>query len=112
MESGQMHDVAGQVRRSRKAREWTQTRLAMEARVAPGTVNSIENGRRVRPGSLRAVMGALDIPVPSEPQPADGGIKLAMDLVRQWLTSMDESERAPAIQELTRFTVLGEWRRP
>lgn len=108
MESRQAHEIASRVRRARRMNEWTQVDLAEHAGVAPGTVNSIENGRPVRPGNLRAVMDALSIPLPSEPE--DDAIQLAVDMVQRWLAAMDEADRSQAVQALTRFTVLGEWR--
>jgi len=107
-DSRQVHEIASRVRRMRRMQEWTQVELARAAGVAPGTVNSIENGRPVRPGNLRAVLDALHIPMPSEPE--DDGTGLAVDMVRQWLAVMDDAERVPAIQALTRFTVLGQWK--
>ena len=102
--------VGGQVRRARKTRGWTQGNLAEAAWVAPGTVTSVENDRKVRPGNLRAVLDALDIPPISDtPRTVDDGVKLALDLVQKWLEAMPESKRQQAIQALTRFTVLGEW---
>lgn len=108
MENRQVHEIASRVRRMRRMQEWTQVDLAQQAGVAPGTVNSIENGRPVRPGNLRAVLDALGIPMPSEPE--HDGIELAVEMVKRWLAAMDEEERVLAIQALTRFTVLGEWR--
>jgi transcriptional regulator with XRE-family HTH domain len=107
-DSRQVHEIASRVRRMRRAQDWTQVELAQHAGVAPGTVNSIENGRPVRPGNLRAVLDALHIPMPSAPE--GNGTRLAMDMVQQWLTAMPETDRPEAIQALTRFTVLGEWR--
>lgn len=108
MENRQVHEIASRVRRMRRMNDWTQVELAQHAGVAPGTVNSIENGRPVRPGNLRAVLDALGIPLPTEPD--DDGIQLAIDMVQRWLVAMDQADRAQAIQALTRFTVLGEWR--
>lgn len=103
--------VGSQIRRARKSHEWTQDRLAEESGVAPGTVNRIENGKPVRPGSLRAVLDALNIaPISETPRTLDNGVKLALELVQTWLEAMPETSRAHAIQELTRFTVLGDWR--
>lgn len=108
METRQINEIATRVRRMRRMQEWTQTELAKHAGVAPGTVNSIENGRPVRPGNLRAVLDALNLSMPSEPE--DDVIQLAVDMVHQWMAALDEADRAPAIQALTRFTVLGEWK--
>lgn len=112
MDEHQAISVGGQVRRARKSHEWTQGTLAEKAGVAPGTVNSIENGRNVRPGNMRAVLDALGIPpIVDTPQTVDDGIKLALELVQKWLEALPDNQRDAAIQELTRFTVLGEWER-
>lgn len=112
MSEQQASDVGAQVRRARKSRDWNQNDLAREAGVAPGTVVSIENGRTVRPGNLRAVLDVLGIPPISDtPRTVDNGVKLALDLVQKWLEALPEESRPQAIQELTRFTVLGDWRR-
>ena len=112
MDEHQASSLGSQVRRARKSNEWTQAELADEAGVAPGTVNSIENARKVRPGNLRAVLDALGIPPISDtPHTVDAGIQLALDLVQKWLEALPDADRDAAIQELTRFTVLGEWQR-
>lgn len=110
MNEQQKTAVGSQVRRARKSRDWTQNDLADAAGVAPGTVTSIEVGRNVRPGNLRAVLDALGIaPTSDEPRAVDDGIKLAVDLVQNWLEALPESARASAVQELTRFVVLTDW---
>lgn len=108
MEERQMNEIASRVRRMRRMKDWTQNELAKDAGVAPGTVNSIENGRPVRPGNLRAVLDSLGLSLPTEPE--DDVVQLAVDVVRQWMSALPESDRVTAIQALTRFTVLGEWR--
>ena len=112
MDEQQASSLGSQVRRARKAREWTQSDLAREAGVAPGTVVSIENAKKVRPGNLRAVLDALGIPpISDSPHELDDDVKLALEIVQRWLEAMTEAARTAAIRELTRFTVLGDWER-
>lgn len=110
MDQDQASKLGAQVRRARKSREWTGEQLAAAAGVAGGTVVRIETGRAVRPGNLRAVLDALGIPPLSDaPRDVDEGVKLALDLVENWLTAIeDKTKRDSAIQELTRFVVLRE----
>lgn len=110
MDEHQAIAIGSQVRRARKAHDWTQGQLATEAGVAPGTVVSVELGKNVRPGSLRSVLDALNIPPISDaPKTVDNGVKLALDLVEKWLAAMPESRRLAATEALIRFTVLGDW---
>lgn len=103
--------IGTQVRRARKSREWTGAELAEAAGVAGGTIVSIENGRNVRPGNLRAVLDALDLGDILTPHAHERGedeaVQLALDLVRKWLTAIEDPlDRDRAVQELTRFVVL------
>ena len=103
----QASDVAAMVRRARKAKGLTGMQVAEAAGVAPGTVVSIENARAVRSGNLRAVLGALGLPLLSDvPQTVDARVELALDLVRKWLQAMPDDQVDEAVRELTRFTVL------
>ena len=106
----QVDEIASNVRRARRLQDWTQAQLAEQAGVATGTVNRIENGMPVRPGNLRAVLDVLQIPQVSERADVDGGIELAVEMVRRWLEAMDEADRNLAVQALTRFTLLDQWR--
>lgn len=59
---GQLHDIGERVRTARKARGWSQERLAKEAGVSPNTVLSIEKGKRqAQSGKLRPVLDALGL---------------------------------------------------
>ena len=55
--------VGLRVREERQRRGWTGATLAEKAGIAPNTVVAIEQGRRVRPGSIAKVRAALDLPV-------------------------------------------------
>lgn len=104
----QMTDLGVRVRAARKAQGWTLADLASHAGVAPNTANSVELGRGVRPGNLRAVLDAVGIEpfaVTADVDP-DEGVQLALDLVRQWLLAMDETDRTHAVHELTRWVML------
>lgn len=104
----QLEDLGARVRAARKAQGWTIAELASRAGVAPNTANSVELGRGVRPGNLRAILDAVGIEpeaVSSSVDP-DDGVQLALDLVRQWLLAMDEPERTKAVHDLTRWVLL------
>lgn len=104
----QMASIGAQVRRARKARGWTTLQLAHEAGVAQGTVVSVENGRKVRPGNLKAVLDALQVQVATDDPTLDESVTLAVDLVRKWLLAMPAAERSHAVNDLVRFTMLGQ----
>lgn len=105
--------IANLVRRARKSREWSQDDLAREAGVAPGTVGSVELGRNVRPGNLRAVLDALGIdPAVMDDTPTaatvaeDEDVQLVLDVIRKYLEGRPEGEeRKAAVHALIRFTV-------
>lgn len=82
--------------------------LAAEAGVAQGTVVSVENGRKVRPGNLKAVLDALEVTVASEDTSPDESVQLALDLVSKWLMAMEPAQRSHAVNDLVRFTMLGQ----
>lgn len=82
--------------------------LAAEAGVAQGTVVSVENGRKVRPGNLKAVLDALGVVVTNEDTTPDEAVTLAVDLVRDTLMAMEPDQRAHAVHELVRFIMLGQ----
>lgn len=106
MDAVQAAQVAALVRRARRSRQWTGEELAAAAGVAPGTVVRVENGRAVRPGSLRAILDTLGVAPPQVEQPADSRVQLALDLTRKYLEALPESELDAAVMELTRFLVL------
>ena len=107
MDEQQQASVGAQVRRARKASGLTVKGLAEKAGVADGTITRIETGQKVRPGNLRAVLDALDIPPVSETARATpDNVQLAMDLVKKWLMALPEDQRDHAVQELTRWIVI------
>ena len=102
--------IAAQIRRSRKSRGWSQDRLAEESGVAPGTVQRVERGEKVRPGNLYAIRMALGLPdgdaaTPPPDDPREARVQLALDLTEKWLRALPENEVEPAIEELTRWVV-------
>ena len=101
--------IAGMIRRARKSRGWTQDDLAREAGVAPGTVGAIELAKKVRPGSLRAVLDALALsPEVMDEGDADGpgaDVQLVLDVVRKYLEGKTGEDRTAAVHALIRFTV-------
>ena len=104
----QIATTGAQVRRARKAREWTTQQLADAAGVAQGTVTRIENGRKTRPGNLKAVLDALELEpahLARQDEP-DEAVSLALDLVQKWLMAMPEDQRNHAVHDLTRWIVL------
>ncbi len=57
-----MGGVGQEVKRLREARGWVQAKLAVEAGMAPSTVNQIENGKRSpSASSLNKLAGALAV---------------------------------------------------
>lgn len=112
--SRQMSALGARVRAARKARGWTLQELASRASVATNTANSVELGRSVRPGNLRAVLHAVGLRPDDEAEDVeqledveDEGIRLALDLVEHWLLGIeDPDERTHAVRELTRFVML------
>lgn len=107
MDAGQAAQVGAQVRRARRAHDWTGAELAERAGVAPGTVVRIENGRSVRPGNLRAVLDALEIPPLADiHRDVDENVRLALDIVEKSLMALPAGERDEATRALIRYMTL------
>lgn len=108
MDAQQAAKLGAQVRRARRAHDWTQAQLADEAGVAGGTIVRIETGKNVRPGNLRAVLDALDIPPLSESsEQRPTNVQTALDVVENWLISIDDpAERDNAVMDLVRYATL------
>ncbi len=107
MDSEQAAQVGAQVRRARRAHDWTGKQLADAAGVAPGTVVSIENGRPVRPGNLRAVLDALEMaPLAETHRDVDENVRLALDIVEKSLMAIPTGERDEATRALIRYMTL------
>lgn len=102
-------ELGARVKAARMAQGWTVKEAAKLAGVAPNTFTSVELGRGTRPGNLRAVLDLVGIePLADtrEPDP-DEGVRLALDLVEQWLHGIDDdAERTRAVHELTRFVMI------
>ena len=105
----QTRELTNQLRRERKARGWSQARLAEEAGLAPNTVSRLEAGEKVRPGSLTAALAALgiehlsDTPVPRQ-EMADS-VKLVLEITEQWVRSLPADEVDQAARDLTRWII-------
>lgn len=108
MDAQQAAKLGAQVRRARKAHDWTQAQLADEAGVAGGTIVRIETGQNVRPGNLRAVLDALGIPPLSETSgKRPTNVQTALDIVENWLKSIDDpAERDHAVMDLIQYATL------
>lgn len=107
MDAEQAAQIGAQVRRARRAHDWTGNQLADEAGVAPGTVVRIENGRPVRPGNLRAVLDALKIPPLAQThREVDENVKLALDIVEKSLMALPDDQRDEATRALIRYMTL------
>lgn len=103
----QTRELTNQLRRERKARGWSQARLAEEAGLAPNTVSRLEAGEKVRPGSLTAALAALGIEhlsdtVVSREEMADS-VRLVMEITERWITSLPVDEVDQAARDLTRW---------
>lgn len=99
--------IGAQVRRARRANDWTGKELAERAGVSPGTIVSIENGRPTRPGNLRAVLDALNIPPIAETEATvDDDVKLAVDVVKAALMATPAERRHAAAHDLIRYVTL------
>lgn len=99
--------IGAQVRKARRANDWTGKQLAEFAGVSPGTVVSIENGRPTRPGNLRAVLDALSIPPITETeQSVDDDVKLAVEIVQAALMATPVERRHKAAHDLIRYVTL------
>lgn len=107
MNAEQAAKVGAQVRRARKANDWTGEQLAEAAGVAGGTIVRIENGRPVRPGNLRAVLDALNIPPSSEtPVDVDENVRLALDIIEKSLSALPPEKRDEKVRDLIRYVTL------
>lgn len=106
MDDQQRAQVGAQVRRARKSRGWNMKELAAEAGVAEGTVVSVENGRRVRPGNLKAVVDALGLVVAPAERTVNDKAELAADIVRKWMEALPVEEQDDALNDLIRHTLL------
>lgn len=107
MDAQQAAQIGAQVRRARKANDWTGKQLAEAAGVSPGTVVSIENGRPTRPGNLTAVLNALHIPPIAETnRSVDENVRLALDIVEKTLMAVPFEKRDEAVRDLIRYMTL------
>lgn len=106
MDDEQRQSIARQVLAAREAAGMNQRELCKRAGVAQKTLVAVENGRSVRPGSLRKIQDALGIEPISE-QVARGldpaSVHLTLDIVRMWLLGMPTDEREQAASDLVGF---------
>ena len=85
------------IRSARKARGWTNQRLAHEAHVAQGTVTRIERGQGAHRDNVEAVLRALNLENMNDYPP---GVWTAMVTVGEWLMSMTPDELPGAMLRL------------
>lgn len=100
--------IGARIRSARKARGWSQERLAQEAGVSPGTVSSVEAGNKVRPGNLFSIRTALDITndEPRNHSDLPSSVQTTLDAVKKWLLAQeDDQARDAAANELTRWII-------
>ena len=96
------------IQRARKARGWSQARLAEAAGVSTNTVGSVELAKPVRKGNLRAILDALDMtPEAMDAPKADTApevepdVQLVLDVVRKYLEGRPAGEaRSAAAQRI------------
>ena len=99
-------NVGQRVREIRKSRGLSAAKLAEAANVAPNTVSAIENGKGVRPSSLKAVLDTLDIEALAEGDDArtyPDDVELVRDLVGMYLVALPVDERPGVAFAITRF---------
>lgn len=110
-----MKVLATQVRAARKARNWTQQDLADAAGVKLGMVNNFETHKTTpQPGNLRSILTVLDLGTEAgddtaastrDEWPAD--VRVFLDVIGVYLSSMGEEQRLRVIHDLTRQIVRG-----
>lgn len=103
MDATQRQRIGATVRQARKAKGWTNAALAEAAGVAPNTVSSIEAGKPTRPGTLSAVMHALELQPLADHATYPQHVELVRDLVGQWLLNLPADERDAAERDLIRW---------
>ncbi len=103
----QTQELVAQIRRARKARGWSQAKLAEEAGLAPNTVMRLESGERVRPGSLTAALSALGIEHLSDaavaPSLLPSSVQLVLEVTERWIMSLPADQVDDAARDLTRW---------
>lgn len=96
MNEKQRADLAAKVRGARKARGWSQERLAKEAGVAANTVLHIEKAKRdPHPGTLRKVLDTLGFPPAARVLDLEGvpeNVSIFLSVALQRLSVMPEDE--------------------
>lgn len=112
MDIQQRQQLAERITTARKARGWSQERLAQEAGVSPNTILSLEKAKRgYQEGKLRAVLDALGLATPAsnaldlEGVPADAQMFAKVALQR--LTAMDDATRSRVLADLYPRLLLG-----
>ena len=102
--------IAAQVRSRRKSMGWSQEELAKRAGVAAGTVSSLEQGKKLRPGNLHAIRTTLGLPDgDGEQEPADSPraakIRFMHELVDKWLDARPDEDLESEAEEFTRWVM-------
>ncbi len=102
-------DVGKNLELLRRAKMWTQGKLAKESGVSPTTVSGIEGGKISRPhfGTLRKLAGALGVEPEAlvssgrgrHPGSEDGGERSGSRLSLDWAMSVREEEFEREVEE-------------
>ena len=107
-------DVVTRVRAARKARGWTQKRLAEEAGVSLRTVQYFEGRTSApQPENLRNMTRALGLTSNNDDEVAEatrsewpGEVRVFLDMMGAYLMTMPEGARMTVIHDLTRQIFL------
>jgi transcriptional regulator with XRE-family HTH domain len=105
-------DLAARVRDARRARGWTQERLAEESGVKLRSISSFENGHSTpQPANLRKILRVLGLTdeggdvleFPTKmPREWPRDIEVFRDMLAAYLATVPEDERLTIIHDLTR----------
>jgi transcriptional regulator with XRE-family HTH domain len=105
MDEEQRAELAAQVREARKARGWSQARLADEAGVAENTVMHLEQAKKnTQPGNVRKILDALEIaPLAATALNLDDvpeDVQIFLRVAVQRLRVLGEGERQAVLTDL------------
>ena len=112
MDEEQRKALGERVRDVRKARGWSQERLAEEAGVTPNTVLAIEKGtRQTQPGKLTRVLTTLGMETPPDDSLSLDGVpedvRVFLSVVAARLKVLDENERALILSRVYPLLIQG-----
>ena len=89
---------------------WSQEELAKRAGVAPGTVSSLEQGKKLRPGNLHAIRTTLGLPdgdaeATTTDDAREAKIAFALDITEKWLRARPDDALEADAEDLARWIV-------